>query len=310
MGNKFRKPKVNNVPPPAELLPAVPADEASDNSSDHDAAAKADAARIRDFIGQIRPLDLIVFRGAEGVSVGITNLEKQKLGSSEISHVEVAITREWCPLINISEGDVGKSHMLSWGSTMSGGLNDGVGDVETGGSTFGVQFRDMEKLVTAYLSVPGANVGLCRLVNNPTVQAELESDDAYRARSAKLREKLCEAYTKFHLRTYDANPFALLGALYPQLRPLRTAAAATIGRFCAINSWVFCSEFVAELYIAAGVIDDSTDGKLDGKVLDPQNVVPVDFIGFDGDKDGIVNPICETRPIWIKPLPRSLRRAL
>lgn len=246
---------------------------------------------VREFMKQIRPLDLMVFSGSNFVSKVISKLEAatSPLGDGTITHVEVAITREWCSKIKTDT-----SAMLSWGSTMSGS----VLNAETGKSTFGVQFRVMEDLLLKYLRSPGANVGVCRLLDNPIENADVDKEF--------LKAALNGAYKNMSGRKYNANPVALISSMFPAFRPLRKATDAVMDALGSdVPDWVFCSELCAHVYIAAGVITDATDGVLDGKVLDPADVVPCDFVGGDADVGaehhhrGIVNRICSD-PIWIK----------
>lgn len=270
--------------------------------------AGASDVEIAAFLSSVRPLDLLVFRGAEGVSKLIRALESRTNGNGDISHVEVCITRELCPRIRkikSQPSDPGSNDfddtLLSWGSTMSGPLSDGVKSAETGKSRFGVQVRVLEDLVRSYLSTPGANVGVCRLLDNPILQRTLEPLGAYRIRKAQLIENLCNAYDKYNNAIYEVNPLALLGAIFPQYRGINAVATRALQQFTQQNKWLFCSEFVALLYVEIGVIDDATNGTIDGKTLNPEYVVPVDFIGHEMDPDGITVTIVDS-PIWIKPI--------
>src|SRR6185437_6998990 len=103
------------------------------------------------------------------ISEAIMKLEEYETGCGLISHVEVAITPEWCAEIkvpNISKSlhrryksrdsvtldqIIGKPQdtLYAWTSTMSGELNDGVENAETDKSFFGVQLRLMSDLVEA-----------------------------------------------------------------------------------------------------------------------------------------------------------------
>jgi len=263
-------------------------------------ASTATPEEIDEFLSRVRPLDLIVFRGGEGVSTMITKLEKQETGNGTISHVEVAITREWCSKIKGLAAELPADTLMSWGSTMSGKLNDGVDNAETGKMKFGVQVRILRDLVKAYLSNPDANVGVCRLIDNPIERRFGEPLEDYLDRARKLKYKIAGAYEEYNGVMYNPKPLSLLGALFPMLRPLRHAADDVINKFVATNKWLFCSEFAAALYCYIGVITDATDGKIDGKTLKPEDVLPVDFVGADQDADGIVNPICEMPPKWVK----------
>lgn len=262
---------------------------------------RLDNQLIANFMSQVRPLDLIVFRGRDTVSKIIRDLEIETTGNGEVSHVEVAITCEWCSkIVPQPEFNIKPDTMLSWTSTMSGNLNDGAVNVETGGASFGTQFRILENLVRRYLTKAETNVGLCRLIDNPTCMRAGETHDAYIIRANKLKEDLNRAYDKFSEKQYDINPLSLLGAMFPVVRPFRDAGNEIIQKYVDVNSWLFCSELVAAVYIEVGVINDETDGVKDGRILDAANVLPVDFLGVDADKYGIKNAICETKPIWIK----------
>lgn len=260
-------------------------------------------ADIREFLKHVRPLDLLVFRGTEVFSKTIRIAEALATGSGEISHVEMCITRELCPSIAPlrvkTSSPVDLRTLLSWGSTASGPLNDGVKSAETGKSHFGVQVRVLYDLIRNYLASPGGNVGVCRLHENPALQRPREPLDAYLARRADLVAALQRAYADYNGATYNANILALLSALFPQLRGIHGASSAITAKFFGMNKWLFCSEFVATVYIHIGVITDETDGAADGKVLDPAHVVPVDFIGFDTDSNGLTNSICD-KPVWAK----------
>lgn len=278
--------------------------------------------QVDEFCRQCRPLDLLVFRGSEGVSTLIRKLEKKETSSDEVSHVEVVITPEWCDRITklstkfkaFPSYEGFKPHpqyLLSWGSTLSGKLNDGVNDGETGGVKFGVQIRDLRELVKKYASKSGANVGVCRLKFNPTSVFISHRPDGStdfgreltEEEKAELKTKIGEAYDRYHESIYNYNILDLLAALYPELRPARGRIQKILRKYFLKNKdeFLFCSEFVASLYQDLGIIDDSTDGKIDGEVLEAANVVPVDFLGHDTDTEGIRVRLCEP-PIWIKPI--------
>lgn len=246
---------------------------------------------IREFIKNIEPLDLIVFRGSDFVSDIIGGAESMVTGNGSVTHVEVMITPEWCSSID-SVGDYEENPgiKLSWGSTMSQG---NVSSVETGKSVFGVQIRDLELLINDYTS-SGGNVGYCKLLHNPTLRRDDETLTEYLIRRDQLKNNLAELHRKYHNRPYNANPLALLGVMFPIFRGLRDEVAS---EFCLANKWLFCSEFIADLYIDLGIINDSTDGKIDGKVLNPADVLPVDFLGYDADHQ-LVNAICKP-PVWL-----------
>lgn len=242
--------------------------------------------QVRVFMQNIRPLDLLVFRGNGTVS-DIINLAQDITcdGDNSITHVEVAITRRVCPKIKKLVVDVIDTDetMLSWGSTT---MSHGVLNAETGKPTCGVQIRVLEDLLLKYFLSPHANVGVCRLINNP---CETMDADA-------LAHRMSVCYAATHKRRYNSNPAALIGSMIPALRPVRDLTQDIMSA-CGVK-WLFCSELAAHIYIAAGVITDATDGTIDGKILNPADVVPSDFLGGDADS-GLVNRICND-PIWLK----------
>lgn len=250
----------------------------------------ADRKYVREFMKNIRPLDLLVFQGSGLVSDVISKLEDLTTDSKHtaVTHVEVAITREWCPKIKkiVVETDVADTDqtLFSWGSTTSAG--GGVTNLETGNATRGVQMRVLEDLLLKYYHSEHANAGVCRLCHNPV---ELMDADA-------LRHRLSVCYASTTGRKYNANPAALLGSMFPVLRPIRDVTDSVMSAIGA--KWLFCSELAAHIYIATGVITDATDGNIDGKILNPADVVPSDFLGGDADH-GLVKRICND-PIWLK----------
>lgn len=230
---------------------------------------------IESFIGAIAPLDLLVFRGGDFVSKLIGTIQTKVTGTGEATHVGLAINRKVCPALRVDDDD-----LYVWESTMSGSLNDGVLNAETGSATFGVQVRRLRDVITAYTAADSADIGYAALINRP----------------APSQERMIELYNKYNGRRYDANPLNLLGAAFPRLRRLR-AALEKIGT----DQWLFCSEFVASVYIDLGIIVDESDGVIDGRIIDPKNVLPVDLLGADTEApgEGLVQPIVHP-PLWLK----------
>ncbi len=254
-----------------------------------------DQPDIDAFINNIRPFDLLVFKGGDGISNIIRSLERKFTKLDTVSHVEIAIDFVHCTAMKAKNAADGR--LFAWGSTMSGKLNDGVNDAETGGATFGVQLRDLRDELIAYSRNPNANVGYARLISNPVSREAGEDEAHYNNRMEHLTGKVNDAYQRYIHRGYDANPMALIGAIAPRTRVLR--------RLCEcfsparINNLLFCSEFVASLYIDLGIITDATDGVVDGQLLNPKDIVPVDFVGGESDINGVKVNICEP-VVWLK----------
>lgn len=225
---------------------------------------------VAEFIAKVDTLDIMAFVGADFVSDTITDLEQWQTGNGEISHVGVAISNEWLPLIHT---DAPPGTMFVWESTMSGRLNDGVNDAETGGSTFGLQFRRLDDVLRAY-STGKARVGVCKLTENPTHALPGEAPEDTEERHKKLCKALAKAYKKYHKRGYNYNALDLVSSLFPPLRPVRNVVDAAIERVTN-KHLLFCSEFAARLYRDLGILS---------KDVDTRDVVPVDFLGADADK--------------------------
>lgn len=258
--------------------------------------AKPSKSEVKEFIRCIQPLDLLVFRGGDTTSNAIMTGEEFVTGSNNVaSHVEVMITKEWCDKIRAHESvTIHSDQPLSWGSTSLGKSIS----IETNAPTNGVQIRDLEYLLLKYLKNPNSNVGYCSLKNNPTVfSPNKENVTEYLIRRDKIQQILRSSYDKYHGKNYNDNPLALIGVMFPQFRYLRNASQECISEYKVSNK-LFCSEFVASLYEDIGIIDDMTDGVFDGKVLDPRDVLPVDFFGPDADHQ-FVNAICE-QPVWFR----------
>lgn len=219
-----------------------------------------------EFLDTIEPFDLLVFKST-GVSAAIIALESISRGvTAECSHVEIAITRGIFPDIT---ADVDRHELLSWGSTLSGDLNDGVLDAETDAVTFGVQVRKLVPLVKYYSATTGHAVGVCKLT--PAARARLAVDPAL--------------YKKYHDVKYPTRPSHFFSALCSPDYVDESETTTT--------PVMFCSEFVANLYTDIGVIIDESDGRVDGKIISADDVLPVDLSGQSGLLIGVVDP-----PIW------------
>jgi hypothetical protein len=260
---------------------------------------------IDEFLYNVRPLDLLVFKSGDNVSKLIRYLQKIKTGSGSISHTELAISKRYCPEIRTLEKNPNLDKLYSWGSTMSGPLNDGVYNAETGESAFGVQIRSLKELARSYLENKGANIGVCKLLINPIdfnygyplyenityENSEESAQNEFDNRIKKLKSDLSKTYLKYYNVNYDANLLSLFASIFPKLRIFRNKTEIMIGKFTNIDKWIFCSQLVCLIYKEIGIID---------YYVDDRNVLPVDFLGFEADKDGISDPICNTNPQWIK----------
>ena len=244
-----------------------------------------DEEKIDKFINNIRPFDMLVYKGNDMVSKTLRKIQKFTTGSGEASHVEIAMNQEYCYRIRTLEG---KKELYTWGSTMSGAFNGGVNDAETLSMFFGVQFRNLKEVIKSLSG--SADVGVCRLIDNPIERKENESDDDYAARMKLLKKKMSKLYKKYNKRSYNTDPVALTTALFPVLGKLGQIKHKS-------NKGLFCSEFVSHVYIDLGIINDETDGVKDDVIdIDPAVVLPVDLMDTSGRSE-FKKAICEA-PIW------------
>lgn len=219
-----------------------------------------------------KPLDLVLFRGGDLVSDAIRFLQgrclratssmKLEEGVRSFSHVGIIVTREI-----LDDERLERDKLYVFESTMSGPLTDGVLNVN-GESFLGVQIRELDKVVNAYLKDEDARIAIAPLV---------QSVDC---------EKLKEVFTAFVKRydgtPYDANFASLFGSILPGIRPIRNV----LERVFRTKKWLFCSELVALIYKRMGIFP---------RDCDPRDCVPMDFLGFDNDR----LPVVVLDPIYI-----------
>lgn len=225
----------------------------------------------------IRPLDLILFRGSEIVSKTIRFLEALEVENGDWSHCGLVVNSDLVPTIRNAKPD----KLYVWESTLSGELNDNILDVESNATVFGVQIRPLDKLVWEY-NKPGRQIAWAKLLGNPCDRRDDEDDETYELRFARLQQLMCALHLKYHNELYEINPIRLLAALFPCFRGLRK-------QFTAGKDLMFCSELVATVYCDIGVLDPEK--------VDPENVLPVDFIG---DKDEEFQPINRLPPVLLR----------
>jgi hypothetical protein len=259
---------------------------------------KEETLNYNQLIKQLTPLDLLLFRGSDKVSDVICFLQNKFLNCGEFSHVGLVVNSELLPTVpQLKPGRwyVWESTMSSSGGIISNFVDNAV-NVETGEGKFGVQIRDLEKVIDSYIG-KGGKISWAALKNNPWKVLKDRKT---------LISNVTRAHTLYGTRTYDANVCALLGALFPCFRKVRDVfdeflingefILSTINDYIEfdddvphdddpdyfdqtiskynMSKWVFCSELVAIIYQKIGVIDSDKD---------PRNVVPVDFLGYDVD---------------------------
>ncbi len=218
----------------------------------------------------LRSFDLLIFHHPSILSKIVIEAQSLATNMEICSHVGIVLTDE----IELKGVDMSSPKILE--STVP--LRSDPFDLESGKYKTGVQLRDLGDVVKSYIN-SGGKVGVCRLKKNPL---DINKEETIK--------KFKEIYNEYKSYEYG-NIQNLIGAVFPCCRQQRD----TINDFVASKKEVFCSQFVSIIYISVGIINDETDGKKDGIILDPKNVIPTDFIG--NDTDGMVSFV--EKPIWI-----------
>ena len=222
---------------------------------------------------QIKPFDLIAFRGGDLASDLIDYLQKKMLFNGDFTHVGIIVTSDI--LTNYKDYYLEDDELYLLESTFSfcQSITHSTNDVISNHGRFGVQLKKLKDVVSTYLYNDKTKIAWCQLQNNPF-------DDNHKL---KLKEDFTQFFNDYYVRHYDMDPLSLLGAMFPQLRGLRDCKDKMINKiWLKLNKqtnpalWQFCSELVANVYQLIGVIPKDVDCK---------NVVPMDFFGYD--KDGL-----------------------
>ena len=239
-----------------------------------------------EYAKNIRPLDLVLFRGKDYISDLIRFIQgkvlpevssaEYSIPSDAFSHVGVIVTSE---ILDDDRLEDGKLYI--WESTMSGNLTDGVTNIQ-GESYLGVQLRDFDNVVESYDEDPRTRIAVAHI--SPIFFNEVWGfDEKYE----NLKGMFTKIFQKYNGIRYDSNLISLASSISPYFRPIRENAEEIFGT----EEWLFCSELVAVVYRELGWFSPS---------VDPKNVVPMDFIGRDGDSEengGI--PVIVENPVYI-----------
>lgn len=178
-------------------------------------------------------------------------VEKDVEGCGEFSHVGVVVNSEILP--NVRNLKPGRWYV--WESTASGKLGEGIKNIN--GRTFlGVQVRDLEEVVLKYGEV-GGDVAWASLINNPY------------GKNLNIPLIMEDLYNKYNNTYYDCCIPDLIASIFKNFRKVRNLYR----KFMPVDLQ-FCSELVARVYQKLGIIDQN---------LDPEDVTPVDFLGYDQD---------------------------
>lgn len=236
---------------------------------------------LASFVRNAVPFTLLAFKGVDLISKTIRAFEKFNMGDDTFSHVGMLITANCCPFIpGLLPG-----HAYVWESTFSvpfAGYGDGIPDVTTGKTRFGIQIRDLEDVVPAYCKVDGAEVAYCALLNNPWVAGPSEPTEQVAKRRKLCIQKMKRLHKKYGHTLYEANLLQFFSAVLPFLRPARNFVKSFVDGILTWTNmplskddhYVFCSEFVTLVYQSLGLISPA---------FKPHEVLPTDYFGMDAD---------------------------
>ena len=245
-----------------------------------------------DVASQIRPFDLIAFRGGDYASRIVQILEKEQLGMGEFSHVGLVVTSDILDMAVLDKAHdvvLQPNKLYIFESTYS--LQSEVPDLVTGKGMVGIQLRDFEEIVTHYIKTDSERIAWCKLINNPY---------DFPANREKLKQIFTELFNRYHDTIYDISAIDLIASIISATRGLRDISDNITDKiFQALewthiidnkrlkpSEWQFCSELVATIYQKIGVIPQEINAK---------NVIPMDFFGCD--KDGL--ELLVRAPIYI-----------
>lgn len=230
---------------------------------------------------QLVPFDLVLFNGGDFVSDFISYMEKKNLKNppkksnltpGEFSHVGMIVTSD---ILQHELVKPGKIYILE--STLGGKLGSGVKNIE-GHTFFGVQLRDFDELMPKYDKPNNTSIAVAHLRYNPWVYGSAES-------RASIRSRFTEVFDRVNGIPYNANPYSLLAAIFPCLRPEREVVEDLFGT----KKWLFCSELVALIYKTFGIYPF---------YVNIENIVPMDLVQ-DSDIDNRAPIVIELPPIFI-----------
>lgn len=305
------------------------------NSDDvADKNLKYNEFNFNDVKDNIRPLDIILFKGVDVISDTIRILEKYETENGDFSHIGMVITSELLPLIPQLKHNI--LYVLE--STSSYGIPVIIGDtppdVVSGHGRFGVQIRELQKVIDTYITKDNnAKVAWGKLIDNPWEKMTLMKDGHEKEiQKIMLVNSMNVMYQKYGRKIYELNIFDMFGALFPCFRKNRDI----IDEFLIEDETIY-NTFINEIYPAHDYIhyffksDVKTptvnkrvskdkelvdfrqtfvfcselvtivyqDLNILSKDIDPSDVVPIDFIKSNRTE---IPKIIDDRLIYLTPL--------
>ena len=212
----------------------------------------------------ICPLDLIMFAGSGVVSRIIKITSDMHTGYDRFTHVGIVVSRELLPFV--TEMEPNKLYVLE--SIMSSSWlpeTDGVPNIEDK-YTFGVQIRELEPVIRAYISANGKeSVTWGKVANSPWRQGN----------KSRAKRAVKDAYKLYGDAPYDITGTAYAITPYWMHRYMRACSCMRSELHNVLDdadvpprltslldpNAQFCSELAANIYQRLGLIDTSLDAR-------------------------------------------------
>lgn len=200
----------------------------------------------------IKPLDVLLFRGRGPAATMIAATEQFVFGSSDWTHAGLAITSD---VLDFKNAKPNRIYVLE--STCS--YLSGVPDVPSGRTRFGVQIRPLVDVLDQYRK-EGGSVALCSLSENPVLDP-IQRD--------MVRKVLSDFYQAHGKDRYETNPCICAKAFWSCFP-------------CKSPNAYFCSELVVDLYQKLGLVKDQ---------VDPETITPYELANMLSQKGLVRDPI-------------------
>lgn len=207
---------------------------------------------------EIKPLDMLFFDGTKITSYFIKNIQENKPNTNKFSHCGLVINRSIMSTLSVKDDD-----LYIWESTSSiTETDEKLFDVEGKKPIHGVQIRKLKYVVEEYLK-KGGKVALAKLINNPLVRRDKESDEEYNCRMKYIVKILDFLHIEYYHRPYELSPTHLL-SYFPFCSCLSGSASHK-------KKYIVCSELITIILQHLDVMD---------KNIDPDRVMPMDFLNI------------------------------
>jgi hypothetical protein len=213
--------------------------------------------QIRD---TLKPLDVVFFSGGDFISAIIKHEERLQLDQTTkkrmampgaFSHMGIVVNSDILDHPNVKKGE-----MYIFESTIGGYFGVDIPNVD-GRIFYGVQLRNLDKIIPAYDKPDDNRIAISRLA-------------APAPDSPKTKQRFTAFFNKYNGTVYEFSILDLAATLFSSLRVARDEFDSLSGA----NKLIFCSELVAMVYKDLEILGDD---------VIPQNIAPMDFIGYGDD---------------------------